>query len=91
MCVSIARVWSCAALPAQCLLSVTCTVEDVLSLLGRFALTGDGAMLTRYTVASAHTVAVHASALVQRTIITPGSRVRPGDVTTRRQPAHRAQ
>jgi hypothetical protein len=34
MCVSIASIWSCAALPAQCLLSVLRTVEDVLSLLG---------------------------------------------------------
>jgi hypothetical protein len=58
-----ARVWSCAALSAQCLLSVTCTVEDVLSLLGRFPLTGEGAMLTRRAIASALTVAAHASAL----------------------------
>jgi hypothetical protein len=34
MCVSTARIWSCASLPAQCLLSVLRTVEDVLSLLG---------------------------------------------------------
>jgi hypothetical protein len=57
MCVSTARVWSCDALPAQYLLSVTCTVEDVLSLLGQFLLTGEGAMLTCCAVASAHTVA----------------------------------
>jgi hypothetical protein len=34
ICVSTARIWSCAALPARCLLSVLRTVEDVLSLLG---------------------------------------------------------
>jgi hypothetical protein len=34
ICVSTARIWSCAALPAQCLLLVLRTVEDVLSLLG---------------------------------------------------------
>jgi hypothetical protein len=73
MCVSTARIWSCAALPAQYLLSVLRTVEDVLSLLGLYPLTGEGAALTRRAVASAHTVAAHASALLQQTIITPCS------------------
>jgi hypothetical protein len=36
----------------------------------RILLTGEGAALTRCTVASAHTVAAHASALLQQTIIT---------------------
>jgi hypothetical protein len=34
MCVSAARVWSCTALPVQCLLPLLRTVEDMLSLLG---------------------------------------------------------
>jgi hypothetical protein len=50
---------------AQCLLTVTCTVEDVLSLSGQFPLTGEGAMLTCRAVATAHTVATHAAALLQ--------------------------
>jgi hypothetical protein len=54
MCISSTRVWSCVVSPAQRLLSVTCTVEDVLSLLGQFLLTGEGAMLTCRAVASAH-------------------------------------
>jgi hypothetical protein len=91
MCVSTARVWSCAALSAQCLLSVTRTVGDVLSLLDQFPLTGEGAMLTRHSVASALTVAVDASALAQQTIITLCSRARHGNVTAHRMPARRAQ
>jgi hypothetical protein len=73
---------------AQCLLPVTCTVEDVLSLLGSFPLTGEGAMLTCRAVASAHTVAAHAAALLQQIIITLCSRARRYDVTTRRPPAY---
>jgi hypothetical protein len=68
-----------------------CTVEDALSLLGQYPLTGEGAALTRRAVASVHTVAAHASALLQQTIITPCSRARRCDVTTRRAPACRAQ
>jgi hypothetical protein len=64
MYVSTARMWSCATLPAQCLLSVLRIVEDVPSLLGV------GAALTCRVVASARTVAAHASALLQQTIIT---------------------
>jgi hypothetical protein len=41
------------------------TMEDVLSLLDQYPLTGEGAALTRHAVASAHTVAAHASALQQ--------------------------
>jgi hypothetical protein len=59
-------------------------VEDILSLLGQFLLTGEGAMLTRYAVASAHTIAAHASALLQQIIITVCSYARRRDVTTRR-------
>jgi hypothetical protein len=77
--------------PAQCLLSVTCTVEDMLSLLDQFPLTGEGAMLTRCAVASAHTVAAHAAALLQQIIITLCSRTRHCDVTIRRLPAPAAQ
>jgi hypothetical protein len=91
MCVSTTRVWSYAALPAQCLLSVTCTVEDVLSLLGQFPLTGERAMLTRRAVASAHTEAAHAATLLQQIIITLCSCARRCDVTTRRLPARRAR
>jgi hypothetical protein len=40
------------------------TVGDVLSLLGQYPLTGEGAALTRRAVGSAHTVAAHASALL---------------------------
>jgi hypothetical protein len=41
------------------------TVEDVLSLLlGQYPLTSEGAALIRRAVASAHTVAAHASALL---------------------------
>jgi hypothetical protein len=89
MCVHTTRV--CAALPAQCLLSVTCTMEDVLSLLGRFPLTDEGAMLTRCTVASAHTVAAHAADLLQQIIITLCSCARRCDVTIRRLPAPAAR
>jgi hypothetical protein len=42
----------------------------VLSLLGQYPLTGEEAALTRRTVASAHTVAAHASAHLQQAIIT---------------------
>jgi hypothetical protein len=40
------------------------TVENVLSLLGQYPLTGEGAALTRRAVASAHTVAAHTSTLL---------------------------
>jgi hypothetical protein len=40
------------------------TVEDMLSLLGQYPLTGEGATLTCRAVASAHTVAAHASTLL---------------------------
>jgi hypothetical protein len=40
------------------------TMEDMLSLLGQYPLTGEGATLTRHAVASAHTVAAHASTLL---------------------------
>jgi hypothetical protein len=50
-----------------------CTVEIVLSLLGQYRLIGEGAALTRRAVASAHTVAAHASAHLQQTIMTPCS------------------
>jgi hypothetical protein len=83
-CVSSTRVWSCAVSLAQCLLIVTCIVEDVLSLLGQFPLTGEGAMLTCRAVASVHTLAAHAAALLQQIIITLCSCVRHCDVTTRR-------
>jgi hypothetical protein len=76
MCVSATWAWSCAALPAQCLLSVLRTVEDVLSLLGYYPLTGEGAALTRRAAASMRIVAVHVSTLLQQTIITPCSRAR---------------
>jgi hypothetical protein len=46
-------------------LPVTCTVEDVLSLLGQFPLISEGAMLTRRAIACTHAVAAHASALLQ--------------------------
>jgi hypothetical protein len=46
------------------------TVEDVLSLLGQYPLTGEGAALTRRAIASARPVAAHAPALLQQTIIT---------------------
>jgi hypothetical protein len=87
MCVSTAWIWSCAALPAQCLLSMLHTVEDVLSLLGQYSLTA----LTRRAVASAHTVATHASALLQQTIIPPCSRAQRCELTVHRLPAHNAQ
>jgi hypothetical protein len=57
-----------------------CTVEDVLPLLGLSPLTGEGAMLTCRSVTSVHTVAAHASALLQQTIITLCSRARRCDV-----------
>jgi hypothetical protein len=91
MCVSTARIWSCAALPAQCLLSTLRTVEDVLSLLGQDPLTGEGAALTRRAVASARTVAVHASALLQQAIITPYPRTWRSELTVRRLPVRSAQ
>jgi hypothetical protein len=58
---------------------------------GQFPLTGEGAMLTRRAVASAHTVVAHAAALLQQIIITLCSRARRCDVTTRRPPAHAAR
>jgi hypothetical protein len=91
MCVSTATIWSCAALPAQCLLSVLRIVEDVLSLLGQYPLTREGAALTRRAAASERPVAAHVSALLQQTIITPCSCAQRCDVTTRRAPARRAQ
>jgi hypothetical protein len=91
MCVSTARIWSCAALPAQYLLSVLHTVEVVLSLLGQYPLTGKAATLSRRAVASAHTVTVHASALLQQTIITPCSRTRRCELTARLLPVHSPQ
>jgi hypothetical protein len=91
MCVSATWAWPCAALPAQCLLSVSRTVEDVLSLLGQCPLICEGATLTYRAVASVLTVAVHASALLQQSIITLCSCTRRCDVTTRRSPARRAQ
>jgi hypothetical protein len=94
MCVSIARIRLCAALPAQCLLSTLRTVEDVMSLLGQDPLTGEGAALTRCAVASARTVAAHASALLQQTIITPYPcypRARRSELIVRRLPVRSAQ
>jgi hypothetical protein len=91
MCVSATRVWSCVALPAQWLLPVLHTVEDVLSLLDQYPHIGEGAALTRRTVASAHTVAAHASALLQQTIVTSCSRVRRCELTARLLPVHSAQ
>jgi hypothetical protein len=91
MCVSIARIWSCTVLPAQCLLSTLYTVEDVLSLLGQDPLTGEGVAPTRRAVASVRTVAAHASALLQQSIITPYPRTRRGESTVRRLPVHSAQ
>jgi hypothetical protein len=85
MCISSTKVWSCVVSPAQCLLPVTYTVEVVLSLLGQFQLTGEGAVLTCRAVASAHTVAAHAAVLLQQIIITLCSRARRCDVTTRCQ------
>jgi hypothetical protein len=84
-------IWSCAALPAQHLLSALRTVEVVLSLLGQYPLTGEEAALTRRAVASAHTVIVHASALLQQTIITPCSRVWHRELTARLLPMYSAQ
>jgi hypothetical protein len=69
MCVSIARIWPCAALSAQSPLSVLPNSEAVLPLLGE-NLSGEGAALTRRAVASARTVAAHASALLLQAIIT---------------------
>jgi hypothetical protein len=66
-------------------------VEDVLSLLGQFPLTCEGAMLTCHAVASAHTVAAHAAALLQQIIITLCSRARRCGVTICRLPAPTAQ
>jgi hypothetical protein len=63
-------------------------VEVVLPLLGQDPLTGEGAALTRRTVAFAHTVAAYASAYLQQAIIT---HVWHRDVTTRRLPVHRAR
>jgi hypothetical protein len=84
MCVSTTRVWSCVTLPAQCLLSAACTVEDMLSLLDQFPLIGEWAMLTCCTVASAHTVAAYAADLLQQIIITLCSCARRCYVTIRR-------
>jgi hypothetical protein len=67
------------------------TVKDVLSLLGQYLLTGEGVALTRRAVASARTVAVHASALLQQTIITPCSRAWRNELTVHRLPVHSAQ
>jgi hypothetical protein len=67
------------------------TVEDVLSLMGRYPLTGERAALTRRAIASARTVAVRASALLQQTIITRCSRARRSELTVCRLPAHSAQ
>jgi hypothetical protein len=55
-------------------------VEAVLPLLGQDPLTGEEAVLTRRTVASAHAVTAHASAHLQQAIITHAQR---RDVTTR--------
>jgi hypothetical protein len=67
------------------------TMEDMLSLLGQYPLTGEGAALTRRAVASARTVAAHASALLQQMIITLCSCARRRDLTVRCLPAHSAQ
>jgi hypothetical protein len=91
MYVSTASIWSCAALPAQCLLSTLRTVEDVLLLLGQDPLTGEGAALTRRAVASACTMAAHASALLRQTIITPYPRARRSKLTVRHLPVRSAQ
>jgi hypothetical protein len=88
MCISSTSVWSCTVSPAQCLLSVKCTVEVVLSLLGQVPLTGEGAVLTYRAVTSAHTVAAHVVALLQQIIITLCSHARRCDVTTRRPPSY---
>jgi hypothetical protein len=69
----------------------TCTMEDVLSLLGQFLLTSEGAISTCRAVASAHTVAVDAVVLLQQTIITLCSRARRRDVTIHRLPMRRAR
>jgi hypothetical protein len=66
----------CTVSRAQCLLSVACTVEVVLSLLDEFSLTDERVVLTCRAVASAHTVAVHAAALLQQIIISICSRAR---------------
>jgi hypothetical protein len=55
-------------------------VENVLSLLGQDPLTGEGDALTRCAVASARTMAAHASALLQQTIITPYPRARRSEL-----------
>jgi hypothetical protein len=91
MCISTTRVWSCAALPAQCLLSVTCTVEGALSLLGLFPLTGKGAMLTHCAISPAYIVAAHTADLLQQIIITLCSCAQRCDVTIRRLPAPAAR
>jgi hypothetical protein len=54
MCVSTARIWPCAALPAQRVLSVLPNSEAVLPLLCQNLLSGEGAALTRRDVATAH-------------------------------------
>jgi tetrahydromethanopterin S-methyltransferase subunit E len=74
--------------PSQCLLSVTYTVEVVLSLLGPLPLTAEGVVLTCHAVASAHTIAAHAAALLQQIIITLCSCARRCDVTTRHPPSY---
>jgi hypothetical protein len=63
----------------------------VLSLLGQYPLTGEGAVLTHRAFTSVYTVGVHASALLQQTIIIPCSRARRCELTVRRLPAHSAQ
>jgi hypothetical protein len=69
MCVSRARIWPCAILPAQRLLSVLPN-SGVLALLGQGPLTGEEAALTRRAVASVRAVAAHASAHLLQPIIT---------------------
>jgi hypothetical protein len=90
MCVSTAKIWSCATLPAQCLLSTLRTVEDVLSLLGQDPLTREGAALTRRAIASARPMAAHTSALLQQTIITPYPHAQRSELTVRRLPVRSA-
>jgi hypothetical protein len=69
VCVSTTWIWSCAVLQAQRPLSVLLNSGAMLPLLG-VTLTGVGAVLTRRAIASARTVAAHASALLLQATIT---------------------
>jgi hypothetical protein len=51
----------------------------------------EGVALTSRAVASAHTVAAHASALLQQTIFTPCPHAQRSELTVRRLPVHSAQ